>query len=49
MAKLEDSKYDLEYEVRQKDFIINELTIQVNDLRGKLYGQIFFSSLYTIF
>lgn len=35
MAKLEDSKYDLEYEVRQKDFIINELTIQVNDLRGK--------------
>ena len=37
IAKLEDSKYDLEFEVRQKDFIINELNIQVNDLRGKLY------------
>jgi len=33
--KLEDMKYDLEYEVRQKDFVINELSIQVNDLRGK--------------
>ncbi|OQR67632.1 troponin I-like [Tropilaelaps mercedesae] len=32
---LEGQKYDLEYEVRQKDFLINELTIQVNDLRGK--------------
>ncbi|KAH7967620.1 hypothetical protein HPB52_000900 [Rhipicephalus sanguineus] len=35
IAALEDAKYDLEYEVRQKDFVINELTIQVNDLRGK--------------
>jgi len=35
ISKLEDVKYDLEYEVRQKDFIINELSIQVNDLRGK--------------
>lgn len=35
IAKLEDFKYDLEYEVRQKDFVINELNIQVNDLRGK--------------
>ncbi|XP_064480830.1 troponin I-like [Ornithodoros turicata] len=35
IASLEDVKYDLEYEVRQKDFLINELTIQVNDLRGK--------------
>jgi len=33
--KLEDEKYDLEYDVRQKDFEINELNIQVNDLRGK--------------
>ena len=37
IAKLEDNKYDLEFDVRQKDFIINELNIQVNDLRGKLY------------
>ena len=36
LAKVEDSKYDLEYQVRQKDFEINELTIAVNDLRGKL-------------
>lgn len=35
IAKLEDIKYDLEYDVRQKDFVINELSIQVNDLRGK--------------
>jgi len=35
ISKLEDIKYDLEYEVRQKDFVINELSIQVNDLRGK--------------
>jgi len=35
IGKLEDLKYDLEYDVRQKDFIINELSIQVNDLRGK--------------
>uniref|UniRef100_T1J8Y4 Troponin I n=1 Tax=Strigamia maritima TaxID=126957 RepID=T1J8Y4_STRMM len=33
--QLEDNKYDLEYVVRQKDFEINELNIQVNDLRGK--------------
>ncbi|XP_028968893.1 troponin I [Galendromus occidentalis] len=35
ITELEDKKYDLEYEVRQKDFLINELNIQVNDLRGK--------------
>jgi len=35
IAKLEDLKYDLEYDVRQKDFVINELSIQVNDLKGK--------------
>lgn len=35
VQNLEDSKYDLEYQVRQKDFEINELTIAVNDLRGK--------------
>lgn len=35
IEKLEDEKYDLEYVVRQKDFEINELNIQVNDLRGK--------------
>jgi len=35
VGKVEDSKYDLEYQVRQKDFEINELTIAVNDLRGK--------------
>nr|XP_042910219.1 troponin I-like isoform X2 [Parasteatoda tepidariorum] len=35
IVHLEDTKFDLEYEVGQKDFMINELTIQVNDLRGK--------------
>jgi len=33
--KLEDCKYDLEFIVRQKDYEINELNMQVNDLRGK--------------
>ncbi|XP_054164966.1 troponin I-like [Oppia nitens] len=33
--KLEELKYDLEYEVRQKDFVVNELSIEVNDMRGK--------------
>uniref|UniRef100_A0A915CRZ8 Troponin I n=1 Tax=Ditylenchus dipsaci TaxID=166011 RepID=A0A915CRZ8_9BILA len=32
---LESEIYDLNYIVRQKDFEINELTIAVNDLRGK--------------
>jgi len=35
IVKLEDIKYDLEYEVRNKDLIINELSVQVNDMRGK--------------
>jgi len=35
ISKLEDIKYDLEYAVRQKDFIVNELSIEVNDMRGK--------------
>merc|ERR1711931_106394 len=35
ILKLEDSKWDLEFEVKAKDYEINELNIQVNDLRGK--------------
>ncbi|KAL3103109.1 hypothetical protein niasHS_002295 [Heterodera schachtii] len=35
ILSLEDSVYDLSYTIRQKDFEINELTIAVNDLRGK--------------
>jgi hypothetical protein len=35
IIEIYDSKYDLDYEVRQKDFEINEMTIAVNDLRGK--------------
>uniref|UniRef100_A0A915NAQ3 Uncharacterized protein n=1 Tax=Meloidogyne javanica TaxID=6303 RepID=A0A915NAQ3_MELJA len=38
VIRLEREKYDLSYTVRQKDFEINELTIAVNDLRGKLFG-----------
>jgi len=32
---LEDSKFDLEYQVKVKDHEISELNAQVNDLRGK--------------
>uniref|UniRef100_A0A0K0ENB1 Troponin I 4 n=1 Tax=Strongyloides stercoralis TaxID=6248 RepID=A0A0K0ENB1_STRER len=35
IRQLESDVYDLNYFVRQKDFEINELTIAVNDLRGK--------------
>ncbi|XP_054721564.1 troponin I-like [Uloborus diversus] len=35
IQELEEAKYDLEYDVGHKDFMINELAIQVNDLRGK--------------
>merc|ERR1712168_658439 len=35
MAKCEGGKYDLELEIMRKDYEINELNIQVNDLRGK--------------
>lgn len=35
VMRLESDKYELSYSVRQKDFEINELTIAVNDLRGK--------------
>lgn len=36
LLQLESECYDINYIVRQKDFEINELTISVNDLRGKL-------------
>uniref|UniRef100_A0A1I8A0M2 Troponin n=1 Tax=Steinernema glaseri TaxID=37863 RepID=A0A1I8A0M2_9BILA len=35
VKQLESDCYDINYTVRQKDFEINELTIAVNDLRGK--------------
>ncbi|KAK3854082.1 hypothetical protein Pcinc_039410, partial [Petrolisthes cinctipes] len=36
IAEIESGKYDAEMEVIRKDYEINELNIQVNDLRGKL-------------
>jgi len=35
MVKLEEEKYDINYHVSSKDSDINELSIAVNDLRGK--------------
>jgi len=35
VIKVEDQKYDCEMDVMRKDYEINELNIQVNDLRGK--------------
>jgi len=35
ICRLETAKYDMEFEVKKKDFEINELNILVNDLRGK--------------
>lgn len=36
VAKLESDKYDLEYQVKRLDFEIHELSLKVNDMRGKL-------------
>ncbi|XP_063978895.1 troponin I-like isoform X3 [Diachasmimorpha longicaudata] len=35
ICQLEDQKFDIEYIVKRKDFEINDLNSQVNDLRGK--------------
>merc|ERR1712002_1075540 len=35
IAAVESDKYDFELEIMRKDYEINELNIQVNDLRGK--------------
>lgn len=35
LLKLEEEKYDINFQVAQKDAEINEMSIQVNDLRGK--------------
>merc|ERR1711911_462562 len=35
VAAVESDKYDIEMETIRKDYEINELNIQVNDLRGK--------------
>ncbi|KAL7640707.1 UNVERIFIED_CONTAM: hypothetical protein RMT77_008982 [Armadillidium vulgare] len=35
ISNLEGDKWDLEYQIKMKDYQINELNIQVNDLRGK--------------
>lgn len=36
ISKLESEKYDLEYQVRKIDYEIQELSLKVNDMRGKL-------------
>ncbi|GBL75734.1 Troponin I [Araneus ventricosus] len=35
IAKLESEKFDMEYDSRHREYKINELNMQVNDLRGK--------------
>merc|ERR1711868_353765 len=35
VVRLESEKWDLEFDVRKKEYEISELNIQVNDLRGK--------------
>ncbi|XP_053208761.1 troponin I-like [Panonychus citri] len=35
VAKLEDEKYDLEYDVNKKEFEIRELAAKVNDIQGR--------------
>ncbi|XP_055937041.1 troponin I-like isoform X2 [Argiope bruennichi] len=35
IAKLESEKFDMEFDSRHKEYKINELNMQVNDLRGK--------------
>ena len=35
IAEAEEGKYDLEFKIRRQDYEINELTIKVNDIKGK--------------
>lgn len=35
IAEQEEAKYDLEMKIRKQDYEINELTIKVNDIKGK--------------
>lgn len=37
VAQLEGEKYDWEVKLRRQDIEINELTMKVNDVKGKLY------------
>ena len=36
MVRLEEEKYDWEDKIRKQDFEINELSLKVNDTKGKL-------------
>ena len=40
MAQLEGEKYDWEMKLRRQDIEINELTMKVNDVKGKLYANL---------
>lgn len=31
----EENRYDLEFKIRKQDYDINELTIKINDIKGK--------------
>jgi len=31
----EETRYDLEFKIRKQDYDINELTIKINDIKGK--------------
>lgn len=35
LCELEDEKYEFELKIRKQDFEINELTVKVNDIKGK--------------
>lgn len=35
LQTIEESRYDLEFKIRKQDYDINELTIKVNDIKGK--------------
>ena len=35
IADAEEAKYDFEMKIRKQDYEINELTIKVNDIKGK--------------
>ena len=36
VVRLEEDKYDWEDKIRKQDYEINELSIKVNDIKGKL-------------
>ena len=46
LAQTEEARYDFEMKIRKQDYDINELTIKVNDAKGKFINYICILFIY---